>query len=506
MASFTFALIVSLLWLGACATTETPPDHSSVTSLLDSMLPIVSTRADEILEVGFTGESEADNDSTETSTTSNSASIRHPVTGTDFAATLEARLMYLFANPIRVVPDRGDHILTISDEDRALDERRRDEFAATLRRIAEIEVKLSKFDSDAPREMRPFLGPYTPSMQAIPMGLIRLTKHLGPTGSGNAYIGECADGQWVVVKYSQDCKTRRLDNATEHPMFVDALFLNALNPTGLVVRPIYLSAPSALSGERPINPRLITKSLDRSFEECVAVGTQVRLMVTELAGVSLSEYLFWLRESVDWSTNARRTVSLVIPVVQMLEVIHDKGVLHGDIHRSNILFKSPIWDPSKIDPNDTSLVFVDFEYAVFFPSEINTETRTEPGHRNPVLLSHWQLANWRMGRRDDIYRALEILADSLNLRIYWEHLQAVLSSGLENAPVNVIRSYLTRMKEPMELFRGALSHMQPGPNRNAAGGLIKEMVARHIQSLNHPDERPDYHALVTVLEQLRDLF
>ena len=157
MASFTFALIVSLLWLGACATTETPPDHSSVTSLLDSMLPIVSTRADEILEVGFTGESEADNDSTETSTTSNSASIRHPVTGTDFAATLEARLMYLFANPIRVVPDRGDHILTISDEDRALDERRRDEFAATLRRIAEIEVKLSKFDSDAPREMRPFL-------------------------------------------------------------------------------------------------------------------------------------------------------------------------------------------------------------------------------------------------------------------------------------------------------------------------------------------------------------
>ena len=425
-------------------------------------------------------------------------------TGAAYASTLDSRLERIFGYDDTFTLSEPDWSFPSSEAEMAADLMRREEYASTLRMLADIETHLKAFDAEAPASMRPFVGGPDERRDACPDGELMLHAHITMTGAANLFHATL-NGRRVIVKYAHDCQVRVKQNVLEHPLYTDALFLNVLASSGVVVRPIHLSAPAAMGSSPPIPVRILTEVTYQRFGVCIAAKTQVRFLVMEEAGMSLNHYLHWLAANAPWSTYAKRAVSLTIRIIEMLEIIHDKGVIHGDIHVANILFRTPTDSPSQVGVNDTDLVFIDFEYSEFYPDQINSSEDKPRRPINPALLSPWQLRGKRMGRRDDVYRGVELLANALSLNENQKEISRQIHELPKTTPRRDVDALLAAMRSPALLFRFALAKMGPDRDVLRAEEVLDELQRSQLGSLIHPDQRPDYSGLVSNLKELREL-
>jgi len=108
-------------------------------------------------------------------------------------------------------------------------------------------------------------------------------------------------------------------------------------------------------------------------------------------------------------------IGAFIRVVKLLEKIHSLGILHADIHQGNIGFKTREIKCDFAHPEN--LVLIDFGLAEFFPLDMAKPELVGAGSHaifNPVLISQFELAGYRRGRRDDIYRAFQDMVSTLS--------------------------------------------------------------------------------------------
>ena len=312
-------------------------------------------------------------------------------------------------------------------------------------------------------------------------------------------------GKSVVVKYANDCKSRLEEGGPRDTLHTDFAYLSALVDSGTVVVPLHISPPARLPSGL-VASRIMTAYLDAHYDSCVRVGTQVRFSVLAKAGIALDQYLnALLKMGGRWVEIARRTVALSTRVIEMLKEIHDRGIIHGDIHAGNILFKEPYSAAHEVSTIDTDLVFIDFEYATFFPNDFGSpihQPRTPTLNRH--LLSPWQLAGERMGRRDDVYRALAFMANGLSVgdaeRKYDNRVEDKRAlSG------DVTDDYLVRLKNVRKMFNLSLARMRSGPEWMQANVVLASLIRDELESLVHPDMRPNYDAIVAKLKTLHAL-
>ena len=346
-----------------------------------------------------------------------------------------------------------------------------------------------------------------------PFGTLELTGTIADTESARIFeallVLRGSDHQGhVAVKYANNCRSLLTGGAARrHPLFVDAVFLGALSLAGVAVQSMYLSAPAPLPPARvPMSSRWESEILDKYYNACVRAGTTLRFLVMEKAGPSVNEYLrSFVNETHSWPALAKRAIELTISTIRLLKKLHDNGIVHGDVHGGNILFAYPYRDSSEVPPEDNSLVFVDFEYAVFFrATRRHPIEQPRPAALNPALLSPWQLAGQRMGRRDDLYRALDMLVASLTLRESHRRLMEKIAAGAHLRGEEK-GTFLAGLKDVRALFVDALDHMEPSPARTHATRVLEVIVNKYLVPLDHPDKRPDYEGLISQLEIIRDL-
>ena len=357
----------------------------------------------------------------------------------------------------------------------------------------------------------------TEPLDACPQGTLLLGRHILTSVSAVLYFATLRSSDWVapfggrkgrgtadqdvVVKYMNDC-WHRLEHRgaapKQHPLLVEYLFLTSLKATGLVPRPIYYSAPTTVPCDsHPLPDRIMSSFLQRKLAECTEAGTEVRFLVQERAGFTLNRYFDFIALTRPWLFVARRAVGLTIKVVQMLEYLHGTGVVHGDIHRRNILFKHTYnhLNDTGID-TDKNLVLIDFEYAVVRP--IPPVPRGTPPvwmNLNPSLLSFWQLQGARLGPRDDVYRAIELLADVLGegqlSRLY----------GEQSRRARTIAS-MGRLKDLTSLFESAVWRIDDPEVRSVVQDELDGIGTDQLTRCTEPDSVVDYGGIIDCLNRV----
>ena len=349
-------------------------------------------------------------------------------------------------------------------------------------------------------------------LDTCPRGSLHYTSLFTITTSARVYQATIRrpDGSTagpVVVKHSNDCVHRiaRGRPPKRHRLVSEALFLFRLRGTGLAPTLIHLSPPTVLPDSARMPNQVRSMFLDENRDRCIELGTETRFLVQGKAGWDLSTHLDHLRNHSDWTVVAKRAVSLTIRVVEMLEQLHEIGVIHGDIHGYNILFKHPTDNLDQIRLNDTDLVFIDFDYSIL----VSSAAHPTAGHsmwrsRNPRWLSPWQLAGHSMGRRDDVYRALELLTEALSEGAFHRELTGRLDAAKQLDGRSSPRS-MARLKSIENMFVASVPDTVHIPVREAVQAELHHIARAHLNGYDGPDVRPEYQAIIEHLTTVDSL-
>ena len=91
--------------------------------------------------------------------------------------------------------------------------------------------------------------------------------------------------------------------------------------------------------------------------------------------------------------------------IRILRAVHDKGIVHGDVHKKNFV-TSDLQSPA------ATLRIIDFGRAAPYLDKAGNHirfVRTRSWGWNKALLSPWELEDSPLSRRDDMYRLSEML-------------------------------------------------------------------------------------------------
>ena len=231
----------------------------------------------------------------------------------------------------------------------------------------------------------------SPDTEETPAGRLLLSRLMATTEDSTVWEATL-DGaaEPVVAKYTNDC-SRRARGDTRGVPADEFIFLSAISDAGIAPQVYAISAPAAVHRDSlDGSPKTRSKKVEESLEICVAAGTTVRLLIEEKAGMSVREYVKLLRARGPPDSKAfiRSVLTLGWKSVDLIRRLHSRGIIHGDIHGGNILFKGSKLTYTEYNVVRDDLVLVDFGFSRFFPFEIGSnDTRPIDQGLNPMLLS-----------------------------------------------------------------------------------------------------------------------
>ncbi len=282
-------------------------------------------------------------------------------------------------------------------------------------------------------------------------------------------------------------------------------------------------APNAYGVSQPLlvkkrshvwkNPKLRSRSL-RKYFPCQHAA-YVRAIVEDRVGESLLSYFFHSMVELVGTGRMIAIVQAGLQTIHLIQQLHTAGFLHNDIHKGNVAFR----DRSKHTNTTLSpLVLIDFGYAEFFPfcigkPEAQFKIAPDDEHLNKILLSPWHIQGMRSGRRDDVYRVVEMLADLLT--IGWENslYDALFGSGnvLVEArllPFKMNRAHFTgewysRNKNPRKLDTICNLHLEnirnEDPHHCDRAMRLLDDAMNVVRTQSDVDSQPDYDRIKRLL-------
>jgi serine/threonine protein kinase len=325
----------------------------------------------------------------------------------------------------------------------------------------------------------------------------------------------------VVIKYLNDCRDRLLGpHRFVNPIAEEYALMAALNSTGLVPIIHYLSPMANLIDNPPdlVSTRILNEFIEANWDECVAAGSQSRFIVYEKVGPSIREFLGWLKVTQP-DRYFKGVMTIGRKVLDMLQQLHSRGIVHGDIHDDHILFKRAVSHINEIDLESDELVFVDFSSAksiVGAPEQpVKVPKRSQ---LHPDVLSPWHLMNYRLGRRDDVFRWIEMLA-----RLFSPELSTGMSNlvlrNMEyagNPPAGsqayeemLVRAlYHVKMNERFFGYSAALASIGCNTQMGIPADQVKtvqrglDAIVTEIRGYKTPDVEPRYSAIQAAMDQV----
>jgi hypothetical protein len=217
------------------------------------------------------------------------------------------------------------------------------------------------------------------------------------------------------LRWSKSASSRRsqvppacLMQSDQDPLLSEYVFTRIVSTQSERTCPsVFTLSPPVVLPERRNQKTTMEIHEKIGFQHCAELNSSIRLIVEEQVGSTLNRCFDSVialppRDLVIFATNA------FIRIIQLLHQIHTLGIIHGDIHAGNIAFAS--LDGCPLD-SPQELVLIDFGFAEFFPADLGKEPFVGfgvYGNSNPAFLSPFELAGFRRGRRDDIYRAFEM--------------------------------------------------------------------------------------------------
>ena len=233
-----------------------------------------------------------------------------------------------------------------------------------------------------------------PTTESTPLGNMALLGMLGSSKTAVVHLGILGD-QKFALKYT---------TAPSEGLARDYSILAYLNNTGIAPNVYAISERvTALVGWRN------TAKLGPHLQEG---SKSLRVIIEEPLGPSLDRYFEKLNAAIgNRSLYVSKIVAAGIKALQLLRTLHSKGIVHGDIHGGNIVFKQMAEEGYLHDPSLDDLALIDFDQSIFYPERIgNIVNGKVSSMKNPMLMTPWGLDGERIGRRDDVYSLFELIA------------------------------------------------------------------------------------------------
>lgn len=285
----------------------------------------------------------------------------------------------------------------------------------------------------------------------------------------------------------------------------------ALRGSGIVTEVVWLSGSTSWTAFGGRNPKLAFDLEPDSAEQCIELRTQIRFIIQERVGVSVARYMRYRQENYlgDDAAYLREVFSIARKSLALLQRLHERGVIHGDVHGGNIAFRSIEAVPEELEScENEEFVLIDLGLAALVCGD--QKRRATPAFAAFHLLSPWQLRGAGLrGFRDDVFRLFELLADLIGFGHYHQQLSAFVEENL-SVPERVFF-----IKENLRLF-GRNDPLFVGNSIiafNAFGSYagfdhvqdLLESCMRHVLSLATPGSPVDYEFLDSALLEAANL-
>lgn len=328
---------------------------------------------------------------------------------------------------------------------------------------------------------------------------------------GAAVLG---GGKSFVIKYTNSClyasnlPSEDLWSVYRHAdTLVDEYVIMKVVEGSLIAPKAHRLSVPVLVGSQSVwdkNPKL---QIDASRETCYwyAAKLFVRGIIEDKVGPSVEN--FFLREQKWWfredETPRAQIVALLslglrigVKVMGLVEELHSHGFLHNDVHSGNVAFvTTPI-----VPYQSPDLVLIDFGHSGFYPTEMGNDTTSSTHGLSLGLLSPWHLQRIRKGRRDDVYRTVEMVADILTRK--WDGSLSDVRAKLEDD-----RDDMIKLKQEAPFFTAPLY----GDNRKwrickkyspgIKGGFCEkamlhmQLALQEARAPASPDSEPNYSVI-----------
>ncbi len=251
-----------------------------------------------------------------------------------------------------------------------------------------------KYDECTPRLDEPFEEVRNPSGV---LHRFRLDKRIA-RGSNTLvfYMNQEDAGTTArIVKYQSNC----FELESIQALLRDFWFLRIVEPLDVALRAFFLSPPAKFPLE--VSEKSDFRMTFEEREECAArPESNVRFMVMEKGKYPLRKFLDYLHEKNDEPFRFKQAFKVGRALVENLQVLHNHGIVHGDIHMGNAVMSK-----------DNFVRLIDFG-AAFFEKErellpaVQRENMTDTN----CLHSHWNYEGYRKSMRDDVYRSMLVVA------------------------------------------------------------------------------------------------
>ena len=292
-----------------------------------------------------------------------------------------------------------------------------------------------------------------------------------------ATIFALADRPDVLLKYEINCDSLH----DIHPLVREALMLNRFKDLDITPRFLYLSGP--LKFVLPRKTKTHVSLSDADLEKCAHhKRSSVRVIAMENAGPSVYDYVGKgaLSENGFPLDDALR---ITLDLLKILEELHGRGIVHGDVHPGNVVINS----------NTGKVKIIDFGRAFFAVDFLDKP----PNVRAPFslihcLLSHWNIEGERFGFRDDLFKALHVLAVLLMGRSFTKHCIALQDDS------NPVRLFLFKIAGNYFQIPGLRDPVEEAQDLNSD---IRELVKIHLnRAMDIARDQPDVNAPARIAE------
>jgi hypothetical protein len=257
--------------------------------------------------------------------------------------------------------------------------------------------------------------------------------------STQSIIFTIKDSEDLLIKYQANCIELDLQSDLEikpllHPSVTESIFTQAAWKLGLGPRIHALSPPTSLC--ESMNRKCGFDMPFEAYEMCVADSNSSfrYLIMSRVPGENLGAYKDACPDGI---VPMERALLIGEALIAVLERIHREGqFVHGDIHLSNIMLESESRDAVKI-----SLI----DFARSFQNIPKPTDRIRPtGWSAHPLYSYWEIDGFLPSARDDVARAVEVVARLMLPEVYFSFEMFLAESSSE---------FIMKWKREANIFR-----------------------------------------------------
>ena len=209
-----------------------------------------------------------------------------------------------------------------------------------------------------------------------------------------------------IIKYYSFCYEPSVDKIDA--VVVETYFANrvAIADPSLAVPVDFYSGSVGNTSPNSKIPNAICNSYDDDDGNEIPVFPRIRYLIMPKVGKSLYQYMidFDIGQGIDFVT----AMKLGGQMIDLVDRLHAMNIIHGDAHISNFAFT---------DDTNTKLILIDFGRGQLLDPEYQRTVDLSTFCDNIDWLhpytGKWEMKNCKPSFRDDVYRAVQMVAMSL---------------------------------------------------------------------------------------------